>query len=284
MGERTHRTAQTILLATVLVRYLLQGAVVGSPGSNLSNERDVMAQLPSMRLQASDMVDNAIQVLSKGWKGMSEAEREEFLRFYDPGNTGEIDQKFVDSVIKNYRRIDRKLDGHLLVKHEQESRMCVGMRLYYTEFVKIHVCPYIEVETSQSRMARDLVHEVAHMALLVVDRAYYYPDFSPYEALTPRGHWTAQLPLVGHLFREIARADTLYHPDAFSNFAMALTMIQAEEGRASRQPHQQATAIDLTAFDAADRKFFNELLLGKLRTSNPVAGSDGSDVRFLNAE
>lgn len=100
--------------------------------------------------------------------------------------------------------------------------MCEGMRLYYTDFIKIHVCPYLNItETSVNRMARVFVHELTHMALLVADRTYYDPKSysSRYAELTPRGHWTAQIPLIGLIFREIARSDTLYHPDGYSHFA-----------------------------------------------------------------
>ena len=53
--------------------------------------------------------------------------------------------------------------------------MCTGMRLYYTDFTKIHVCPYFNTEQKAGRKERVLVHEVAHIALLVVDRPYYDP-------------------------------------------------------------------------------------------------------------
>jgi hypothetical protein len=59
------------------------------------------------------------------------------------------------------------------------------------------------------------------MALLVVDRPYYDPRSysSMYNALTPRGSWATQIPVVGHILRELAQSDTLYHPDAYSWFA-----------------------------------------------------------------
>ena len=72
--------------------------------------------------------------------------------------------------------------------------------------VKIFVCPYFTAEDSP-----------AHMALLVVDRPYFHKNTysARYEAVTLRGSWTTGIPLLGALFREIARDDTLYHPDAY---------------------------------------------------------------------
>jgi hypothetical protein len=65
------------------------------------------------------------------------------------------------------------------------------------------------------------------MSLLVVDRPYFHKNTysTRYQALTPRGPWTAQLPLLGPLFREIAHSDTLYHPDAYAWFAIELVAI-----------------------------------------------------------
>jgi hypothetical protein len=218
-------------------------------------ETRLTAEIPSIIEAGSRMVDTAIVVLSKGWQGMSEAEREKFLRFYDPGDTGDVDAEFVQSVQRNFERIDRKLASELAVEFAEDSKMCVGMRLYYTEFIKVHVCPYIEVEINQTRMARDLVHEVAHMALLVVDRAYYHDDYTPYQELTPRGHWTAQLPVVGHLLREIARADTEFHPDAYAKFAAALLDSQAEDEQEHAPVYDN---IELDAeIDPADARFLS---------------------------
>jgi hypothetical protein len=100
--------------------------------------------------------------------------------------------------------------------------MCEGKRLYYTDLVKIHVCPYFNLEDNLNRKARALVHEIAHKALLVTDRHYFRPTSKAYLTLTPKGPWTAQLPIVGKLFRELAHSDTLFHPDAYAHFAVAV--------------------------------------------------------------
>lgn len=169
------------------------------------------------------MVDNAINVLSKGWAGMTPAERFLFNQLYDPGNTGGVDKAFIDDVMKNYQRI-RRLDGSLVLAYKQDSDRCEGKRLYYTDLIKIYVYPYFTVEDSPDRKARVLIHETAHMALLVVDRPYFHKNThsTRYEALTPRGSWTTGIPLLGSLFREITHGDTLYHPDACAWSAVEL--------------------------------------------------------------
>ena len=224
MGERTLRTAQTIITASMLVRSF---TVVGSPtGAELEGP----GELKEAVAQGSQMIDNAIQVQSQGWNGMSEDEREKFIRFFDPGNTGELDDKFVQSVQGKFERIGSRLQSNLDIKFTTNSEMCQGMRLFYTDFLRVYVCPFMETETRDARVARDLVHEVAHMALLSVDRAYYYENFKPYQELTPRGHWATRLPFVGHLLREIAQADTEFHPDAYSHFAAALLEPEGSAG------------------------------------------------------
>jgi hypothetical protein len=169
-----------------------------------------------------DMVDQAIDVLSAGLANMTPGQRALLDQLYDPGGTGDIDQEFVDDVLANYRRIRARLDEPLTIVRVSESENCGDQRLYYTDLATIYVCPYFDSEESVERKARVLVHETAHMALLVVDRPYFHKNTysTRYRALTPRGSWTANLPVVGPLLREIARGDTLYHPDAYAWFAV----------------------------------------------------------------
>jgi hypothetical protein len=173
---------------------------------------------------------------------MSSTEREQFLRFFDPANTGDIDGQFLSQVLDNYRQIRAKFDKRLTFEFETEGQMCDLMRLYYTDLFKIHVCPYFKTETRNNRMARQLVHEMTHVALLVVDRPYYYPTSTAYAALTPRGLWTAQIPVVGPLFRELAHSDTLYHPDAYARFAAELVAEPEAEPRPSRETSTSSSA------------------------------------------
>jgi hypothetical protein len=155
---------------------------------------------------------------------MSSIERDQFTRIFDPSNTGDIDDSFVEAVLRNQRRVRRGLDEELSVVLAPDASNCRGMQLYYTDFRRIYVCPYFTQESDSTRKARNLVHELAHMKLLVYDRPYYDPRSysSRYAALTPRGAWTARIPVIGPVFRELARSDTLYHPDAYAWFGAVL--------------------------------------------------------------
>jgi hypothetical protein len=169
------------------------------------------------------MVDKAVVVLAMGWTGMSPQEREAFLNLYDPAGTGEIDDEFVQQVLSNYQKIRDALGNDFNVKYAGDSEMCDGMRLYYTDILNIHVCPYFLTETDDTRKARTLVHEMSHIALKVKDRAYYRPTSKAYAKLTPNGSWLTQLPVIGPVIREIAASDTLYHPDTYAHFALAMS-------------------------------------------------------------
>jgi hypothetical protein len=167
---------------------------------------------------AIQTIDNTIATLSLGWSGMSLDEREQINKIYDPGNTGQIDEEYVDTILNNYLMIRRKLNDELAIENVENNKMCVGQRLFYTDFIKIYICPYYFSEHREERKVRTLIHETAHIALLVVDRPYYDPKSysSRYNALTPRGSWVTQIPVIGHLVREIVHNDTLYHPDTYA--------------------------------------------------------------------
>ncbi len=182
-----------------------------------------MLRLDAIAPLSVEMVEGAIEVLARGWSDMRPAEQEQFRRFFDPAQTGEIDDRFVRDVLHNYRLIRQRFGRRIRVEFEAKSRPCELMRLYYTDFIEVHVCPYFMTDARTRRLARDLVHEVTHSALLALDRPYYSPGSSAYRQLTPRGPWTARIPVVGPLFRAIARGDTLYHPDAYAWFAATVT-------------------------------------------------------------
>jgi hypothetical protein len=215
-----------VLIASVLLKAASPLIAAGSPPSDgklifVGTDASLGVRLEAILPQSIRIIDDAMATLQKGWEGMDQDERKLFLRYFDPGNTGEVDAAFVQEVIENYRTIRRGFDRNITLVYKAESRDCIGMRLYYTDLIKIYVCPYINQEQSDKRAAQDLVHEMAHISLLVVDRAYYSPTDPRYQSLTPNGHWTAELPVVGKILREIARADTLYHPDAYSRYAAA---------------------------------------------------------------
>jgi len=214
-----------LLLLLVLVNTLpaVAAGVGGRPELIIRDASPaIAAQIQATVPLSRQMVEDAIAVLSEGWSGMNQAERQEFSRFFDPAGTGGLDEDFMDTVLANYRLIRNAFDHRIVVLYEADSDICFGQQLYYTDFFRIHVCPYYAAETNPQRRARTFIHEIAHKALFVFDRAYYRPTNKRYAELTPRGSWTAQLPLVGPICREIARSDTLYHPDAYAHFALAM--------------------------------------------------------------
>ena len=166
------------------------------------------------------LVDEAIAVLSQGWGGMSQAERDVFIQIYDPAGTGEVDGRYVARVLENYRKIRATLAADVEVVYAEQNSICVDQRLVYTDLSRLYVCPYFFKEENEGRKARNLIHEMAHIALLVVDRAYYNPTSKAYAELTPNGLWITEVPLVGRFAREVLRGDTLYHPDAYGHFAL----------------------------------------------------------------
>jgi hypothetical protein len=162
-------------------------------------------------------VEHAIAVLSKGLVNMNAAERSQFTSYFDPGNSGGIDQQFVDAVLSNFRRLRNEFNNDLTVECESNSWLCKGTRLYYTYFGNIHVCPYFSSETDPTRKAKDFVHELAHNAMHARDREYVgEPGF---QKLTPQGTVFNQIPVIGYLVRVISASDTLYNPDSYSSFA-----------------------------------------------------------------
>jgi len=208
-----------IMVCVAIMLQVVQA--VGKAHAISSDEEELLGEVDSLIPVSQQMVASATEVLSKGLSNMSSEEKEQFENIFDPSGSGEIDDDFVKAVLNNYSKIQHRLENSFVLQYEEESDMCDGMRLYYTDFFKIHVCPYFISEDDSVRKARVMVHEVAHIALLAGDRPYYDPKSysSRYNKLTPNGSWANQIPIVGKIFREISRNDTLYHPDAYSWFA-----------------------------------------------------------------
>jgi hypothetical protein len=171
---------------------------------------------------AVNMLDTAIEALSDGLAAMDENERALFLCYFDPGSTGDVDERFAEEVLENYLKIRHRFDGTIRIEFKAESRMCVARRLYYTDMFKVYVCPAFRGDVTQTRQARDLIHEVSHIALKVLDRPYYAPASRPYAELTPWGSPLSRLPVIGPVVREVLRSDTAYHPDAYAWFASSV--------------------------------------------------------------
>jgi hypothetical protein len=180
--------------------------------------RTIIPQIRALIPVGIAKVEHAISVLARGWAGMSAAEQSVFNQFFDPSGSG-VDESFVRDVLANFRKIRREFDDDLGVECETGGGLCTGGRLYYTYWRHIHVCPYFQTETNQTRKERDFVHELTHNALVAVDRPYYETQRAAYNQMTPRGPWTRGIPFFGPLFTFISRSDTLNSPDAYAFFA-----------------------------------------------------------------
>lgn len=221
MSNKKFKSAALIIIVGLIIKNIVP--IVYAKESGQIEELEVSQQVRRITPLSMQMVDQATAVLAKGWSGMSPAEQEAFLNLFDPANSGEIDQAFVQSVSGNYQKIRSALEKEIKVAYEVDDDRCEGKRLYYTDIINLHVCPYFLTETNGTRKARTLIHEYAHIALLVKDRPYYRPTSKMYAELTPRGTWAADLPVIGPIIREIVAADTLYHPDAYAHFAVAVS-------------------------------------------------------------
>ncbi|CAG0930516.1 hypothetical protein TFLX_01799 [Thermoflexales bacterium] len=166
---------------------------------------------------AIDKVKHALQVLGKGWVGMSPAEKAVFNQYYDPSATGGVDEQFVRTVRFNFQLILNELRDDLVI--ECETKCGDPTTQAWIFLGNLHVCPPFLTDTEKERVAT-IIHEIAHSALWAADRPYYSsaPN-SDYSQMTPRGSWAVQIPVVGALVRVIARSDTLYAPDAYAYFA-----------------------------------------------------------------
>jgi len=217
MKKRIRWIIIIISLAIFLANVLPTRNVSALPDHEAKIINEVSSHIP----MSLEMVDSAVEVLSKGLNGMTPEEIEQFERIFDPSDSGTIDQEYVDDVLENYGKIRSRLEGSISFEYTEDSEMCEGQRLYHTDFITIKICPYFNTESDSVRKTRVLVHEVAHIALKAKDRPYYDPKSysSSYNSLMPRGSWATQLPAVGLIFREISLGDTLYHPDAYAWFA-----------------------------------------------------------------
>lgn len=217
----------------LIVVYLLGLVQIASPrqivsAQDLEKERQLSRDFVVAVGLSLQMVDNALEILSDGRSEMTPGERAVFDMIFDPANTGQIDEAYMEEMRGNMRRIRSALSSPIGVRYAPDSPHCIGERLYYTDLISVSICPYFLNEQDVVRKARGLVHEIAHRALLVADRPYFVPGSEAYANLTPRGGRIGQLPLIGRILREVIRGDTLYHPDAYAHLAAAFSGIPGE--------------------------------------------------------
>ena len=250
----TRKVKALVLIITIAIVLKVLVPVVFADDSSQGMNQTVQFDLQNNTTPTSvQMVDQAIASLSNGWSGMSQAQQEAFLTLYDPSDSGQIDDTFIATVSTNFHKIKASLQDRINISYEADSGQCIDMRLYYIDLVTLHVCPYFYEEENEVRKARTLVHEMAHKALLVTDRAYYRPTSRDYKELTPYGSWANQLPVVGRIIREIVRDDTLYHPDAYAHYALAASGMEGSEAYASHDhDHEVSTPVVVSESAAYD--------------------------------
>ncbi len=221
MSNKRTRGLIVIIVSLILLKVFVPIVLAGS--DEQAEQEAATNQVQALLPQSLKMVNSAMAVLAQGLTGMSEREKEVFLNLYDPAATGEIGEEFMQEVLDNYETIRHALEKGVKVSYETDHPFCSGRQLYFTDLAKVHVCPYFFVEQDETRKARTLIHEYVHIALHVNDRPYYRPTSKAFAELTPRGPWTVKLPLIGPVVREIVAGDTLYHPDTYAHFALAMS-------------------------------------------------------------
>jgi hypothetical protein len=185
------------------------------------SEDEILDEMNALITVSQRMVESAVEAVSKGLSEMTSEEKEHFESIFDPSDSGTIDQIYLDEVLANFIQIHRLLDKPLLVEYKANREMCVGIRVYYTDFSKIYVCPYFNLGKSTDRNARLLVKEVAYMTLFAGNQFFYSPNTysASSNSLASRGSWNAREPVYIPIFREISPSDTLIHPDSYAWYA-----------------------------------------------------------------
>jgi hypothetical protein len=182
-------------------------------------------------------VRDAVRSLQPGWRAMDPAAKATFRRYFDPGDSGQIDDRFVRLVLVNFARIARYMDEGLDFDCNLASGSICGDghkwcgdgagngRLYWTCFGDLHVCANSGwLAENDTRRWSDIIHESTHNALLTTDRAYC--DTENWPNLTPYGTGAMsvldEIPVVGKIFSLAGGGgDTLNNPDSYSHYAQS---------------------------------------------------------------
>jgi hypothetical protein len=199
-------------------------------GCDQASQNDLRAK----HQPALDHVNRAIASLAPGWTRMDPAHKSAFRQYFDPANSGDIDDGFVRDVRGNFQRI-RGYMGSLRFDCDPNSwtvcgtssRWCVGGRLMWTCFGNLHVCTNTYPSASDPFTIETMIHESVHNALMTTDRAYSNrPEFNQ---LRPRGggffgrvlNFLSNVPVLGLLFRNLpGNNDTINNPDSYAGYAM----------------------------------------------------------------
>jgi hypothetical protein len=184
---------------------------------------------------ANAQVAKAIEALTPGWGHLAGSVEADFRKYFDPGNSGQLDAQFVQLVIEKYRMLQRYMAEGLDFDCELASGSMCGDgykwcgtgtgngRLYWTCFGDLHVCaPAFSAESDDKRRWSDIIHESTHNALHTTDRAYC--GTTDWPGLTPYGTGALsvldEIPVIGKIFSLAGGGgDTLNNPDSYSHFA-----------------------------------------------------------------
>jgi hypothetical protein len=194
----------------------------------------LQSDLQAKHQPALEHVNRAVTSLTPGWARMAADHKSHFRHYFDPANSGDIDDGFVRDVRGNFQRIHgymRSLrfdcDPGSWTLCGTSSRWCVGGRLMWTCFGNLHVCTNAYASASDPFKIETIIHESTHNALLTTDRAYSNrPEFNQ---LRPRGggfwgsvlNFLGNLPVLGLLFRSLpGNNDTINNPDSYAGYAM----------------------------------------------------------------
>ena len=191
----------------------------------------IRAFVPIARTQ----VDKAIEALAPGWGSLDGTVEADFRKYFDPGNSGQLDARFVQLVIEKFRMLKAYMAEGLDFDCDLASGSLCGDgykwcgsgagngRLYWTCFGDLHVCgAAFTAETDDKRRWSDIIHESTHNALHTTDRAYCnttnWPNLTPYG--TGAMSVLDEIPVIGKLFSLAGGGgDTLNNPDSYSHFA-----------------------------------------------------------------
>jgi hypothetical protein len=184
---------------------------------------------------ARAQVAKAIAALQPGWGHLDATAEADFRKKFDPGNSGQIDARFVRLVLEKFRMTQGYMAQGLDFDCALASRSICGDgykfcgtgtgngRLYWTCFGDLHVCaPAFTAETDDKRRWSDIIHESTHNALHTTDRAYCgetdFPSLTPYG--TGAMSVLDEIPVFGKIFSLAGGGgDTLNNPDSYSHFA-----------------------------------------------------------------
>jgi len=218
--------------AGVIQRQSAKPAVEAPKSEFVGCSDDLQSDLRAKHGAARDQVKWAISTLANGLEKMGATEKANFQKYFDPSNSGGIDERFVRDVRENYLRIGRYM-GSLTFDCDPASRTicgdskkwCVGGRPMWTCFGNLHICVdnYTKM-ASEDRKTRGIIHESTHNALHTTDRAYSSEE--KFKSLTPRGSgllsFLSNIPIIGALFKLIPwNTDTINNPDSYAEYAMS---------------------------------------------------------------